>query len=328
MMRLTERGAPVAEPPPSDVILDLQAAKARSGALVLAHNYQPAWVQALADVTGDSLQLSRVAAEHPAERIVFCGVRFMAETAKILSQDKVVLLPARDAGCSLAESITAAELTEWRRQHPSAVVVAYVNTSAEVKALSDVCVTSANALEVVASIPTEREVLFLPDVFLGSWVQRTLSRERMHIWHGECHVHAALDPGSLEEALREDPDAVVYVHPECGCTTSALLVEEPWRQRVQLLSTTQMVEAARTERRRRVLVATEVGVLHQLRREGTATFEPLREDARCPYMQRVTPELLLGAFERNEGAIELAPELIAMARRPVAAMLDPALRPW
>jgi quinolinate synthase len=313
----------------SEVTLDrLRRAKENSGALVLAHNYQPAWVQELADVVADSLQLSRIAQEHPAERIVFCGVRFMAETAKILSPTKQVLLPARDAGCSLAEAITAEQLAAWRAQYPTAVAVAYVNTSAEVKALADVCVTSANALEVVASIPEHREVLFLPDFFLGSWVQRTLQRQGMHVWQGECHVHAALDPASLERALADDPEAVVYVHPECGCTTSALLVEEPWRQRVSLLSTTQMVEAARRERHRRVLVATEVGVLHQLRANGSVQFEPLRSDARCPFMQRVTPDLLLAAFEEGEGDIELDPALIEAARRPVMAMLDPALRPW
>ncbi|ACU53899.1 quinolinate synthetase complex, A subunit [Acidimicrobium ferrooxidans DSM 10331] len=320
----------VGGPTPSAEVLErLRAAKAlATDALLIAHNYQPPWVQDLADVTGDSLQLSRIAAEHPARRIVFAGVRFMAETAKLLSPTKTVLLPAHDAGCSLAEAITADDLRQWRSAHPDAIVVAYVNTSAEVKALADVCVTSANALEVVASIPTLREVLFLPDVFLGSWVKRTLGRERMHVWHGECHVHAALEPGALETALADDPEAVVYVHPECGCTTSALLVDDPWRQRVRLLSTTQMIEAARAEQHRRVIVATETGVLHQLRRENSISFEPLRADATCPYMQRVTPELLLGALERNEGEVTLDPAVAEAARRPVLAMLDPTVRPW
>lgn len=318
-----------APPPPAHVLERLAAAKARAAdTLLIAHNYQPPWVQDLADITGDSLQLSRVAADHPATRIIFAGVRFMAETAKLLSPAKTVLLPAHDAGCSLAEAIGADELRQWRLEHPHAIVVAYVNTSAEVKALADVCVTSANALEIVASIPDDREVLFLPDVFLGSWVKRTLGRTHMHVWHGECHVHAALEPAALETALADDPDAVVYVHPECGCTTSALLVEDPWRQRVRLLSTTQMIDAARTEHHRRVIVATETGVLHQLRHESSVRFEPLREDATCPFMQRVTPELLLGAIERNEGEVTLDPAVAEAARRPVLAMLDPEARPW
>ncbi len=314
--------------PAPEVIEELRDAHRRSGALIVAHNYQPGWIQDLADVTGDSLQLARIAQSHPATRIVFCGVRFMAETAKILAPEKTVLLPARDAGCSLADTITAEQLAAWRDEHPGAIVVAYVNTSAAVKALADVCVTSANALEIVGSIPTDRTVLFLPDVFLGTWIKRTLRRAQMLVWHGECHVHAALEPALLERVLHDDPDAVVYVHPECGCTTSALLVDEPWSRRVRLLSTTQMVQAASTETHSRVIVATETGVLHQLRRHQGRRFEPLARSAVCTYMHRVTPTLLRAALEDGWGAVDVDPTTSAAARKSLLAMLDPARRPW
>src|SRR3712207_2517939 len=191
-------------------------------AVLLAHNYQAAEIQDVADHVGDSLALSRIAAASPAGTIVFAGVHFMAETAKILAPEKTVLVPDAAAGCSLADTITADQLRAWKAEHPGAAVVAYVNTSAEVKAETDVCCTSSNAVEVVESIPADREVLFLPDQFLGAHVQRVTGRQNMRIWMGECHVHAGISPTDLRASVSAHPDAELLVHPECGCATSAL----------------------------------------------------------------------------------------------------------
>src|SRR5207244_2524776 len=212
-------------------------------AVILAHNYQVPWIQDVADFVGDSLALSRQAAQTDAETIVFCGVHFMAETAKILSPDKTVLLPDLGAGCSLAATITAEDVRAWKAEHPGAAVVAYVNTTAEVKAESDICCTSSNAVEVVRSIPEDREVLFLPDMFLGAHVERVTGR-RMHVWMGECHVHAGISPQELEAKAAADPEAELLIHPECGCSTQAmwLLAEGILpEERTRILSTGGMV---------------------------------------------------------------------------------------
>ncbi len=192
------------------------------GATLLAHNYQLPAIQDVADHVGDSLALSRIAAEVSEGTIVFCGVHFMAETAKILSPEKTVLIPDQRAGCSLADSITADDLRAWKAEYPGAVVVSYVNTTAAVKAETDICCTSSNAVEVVASIPEDRDVLFCPDQFLGAHVRRITGRENLHIWAGECHVHAGINGDELAEKALAHPDAELYVHPECGCATSAL----------------------------------------------------------------------------------------------------------
>src|SRR5690348_344799 len=192
------------------------------GAVILAHNYQRPEIQEVADHVGDSLALARLAASSSASVIVLCGVYFMAETAKILSPDRTVLIPDAGAGCSLADSITADQLRAWKAEHPGAAVVAYVNTSAEVKAEADMCCTSANAAEVVSSIPAERDVLFLPDQFLGAHVRRITGRSNLHVWAGECHVHAGINGAELTARAQADPDADLFVHPECGCATSAL----------------------------------------------------------------------------------------------------------
>src|SRR5437588_5470435 len=186
-------------------------------ATILAHNYQLPAIQDVADHVGDSLALSRIAAEAPEQTIVFCGVHFMAETAKILSPDKTVLIPDQRAGCSLADSITAEDLASWKAEHPDAVVVSYVNTTAAVKALTDICCTSSNAVDVVASIDPDREVLFCPDQFLGAHVRRVTGRKNMQVWAGECHVHAGINGDELAAQARVNPDAELYVHPECGC---------------------------------------------------------------------------------------------------------------
>jgi quinolinate synthase len=195
---------------------------AEKDAVILAHNYQVPEIQDVAHHVGDSLALSRIAATVPQSTIIFCGVHFMAETAKILSYDKTILIPDERAGCSLADTITADQLREWKAQHPGAVVVSYVNTTAAVKAETDICCTSSNAVEVVASIPADTPILFCPDQFLGAHVQRQTKRSNMHIWMGECHVHAGINGQDLKSMVEAEPDAELFVHPECGCATSAL----------------------------------------------------------------------------------------------------------
>src|SRR5580704_16590938 len=195
---------------------------ARRDAVILAHNYQAPEIQEVADHVGDSLALSRLAAASTASTIVFAGVYFMAETAKILAPERTVLIPDSRAGCSLAESITAQQLRAWKAEHPGAAVVAYVNTSAEVKAESDLCCTSANAVQIVESLPAGQEVLFLPDQFLGAHVRRATGRANMHVWLGECHVHAGISPAELRRKAAAEPDAELFIHPECGCATAAL----------------------------------------------------------------------------------------------------------
>ena len=225
---------------------------AERGAVILAHNYQRAEIQEVADHVGDSLALARLAAASSARVIVLCGVYFMAETAKILAPDRTVLIPDARAGCSLADSITVEQLVAWKAEHPGAAVVAYVNTSAEVKAEADVCCTSANAAEVVSAIPAAREVLFLPDQFLGAHVRRVTGRENLHVWAGECHVHAGISPQALRDAAAANPEAELFVHPECGCSTSAL-----WQagtgdlpaERTRVLSTGGMLAAAQLDPR-------------------------------------------------------------------------------
>src|SRR4030081_2175961 len=207
-----------------ELIADLQGEiktlARRRNAVILAHNYERPEVQDVADFVGDSLGLSREAAKTPADVIVFCGVHFMAETAAVLSPQKTVLLPDLAAGCSLASMIDAEQLRAWKAEYPGAVVVSYVNTTAEVKAESDYCCTSGNAVDVVNSIPEDREVLFLPDMFLGAHVRRMTGRKTMRVWMGECHVHAGIDPENIRLQRSLHPEAEFLVHPECGCATS------------------------------------------------------------------------------------------------------------
>src|SRR5437667_4441621 len=200
---------------------EVRALATERNAVILAHNYQLPEVQDVADFVGDSLGLSRQAAETESDVIAFCGVHFMAETASILSPEKKVLIPDLDAGCSLAESITADQLRAWKAEHPGAIVVMYVNTSAEVKAETDYCCTSANASKVVESIPTDKEILFGPDMFLGAHVERVTGR-KMHVWMGECHVHAGIGSQELQSLVEQNPDAQLLIHPECGCASAAL----------------------------------------------------------------------------------------------------------
>lgn len=295
------------------------------GATILAHNYQLPAIQDVADHVGDSLALSRIAAAAPEDTIVFCGVHFMAETAKILSPDKTVLIPDQRAGCSLADSITPEELQAWKNEHPGAVVVSYVNTTAAVKALTDICCTSSNAVDVVASIPADREVLFCPDQFLGAHVRRVTGRENLHVWAGECHVHAGINGDELAEQVREHPDAELFVHPECGCATSALYLAGEGAvpaDRVKILSTGGMLDAARATRAREVLVATEVGMLYQLRNAAPGTnFQAVNDRASCKFMKMITPAALLRCLVEGADEVDVDPETAAAARRSVQRMI-------
>ena len=299
---------------------------AERDALILAHNYQVPAIQDVAHHVGDSLQLARLAAASTASTIVLCGVHFMAESAKLLAPDLTVLIPDLDAGCSLADTITADQLREWKAEHPGAVVVSYVNTSAAVKAETDICCTSSNAVDVVNSIPAEREILFLPDQFLGAHVQCVTGRSNLHIWMGERHVHAAISGDQLVREVAENPDAELLVHPECGCATSALyLVGEGVvpDAHTHILSTGGMLTKAKQLGDARVLVATETGMLHQLRKANPlADFEPVNPKAECKYMKMITPDKLLRSLRENVFEVTVAPDVAARARRAVERMVE------
>jgi quinolinate synthase len=298
-------------------------AKARN-AVILAHNYQVPWVQDVADFVGDSLALSRLAAASDAGTIVFCGVHFMAETAKLLAPDRTVLLPDLAAGCSLADTITANDVLNWRAEHPGGMVVAYVNTSAAVKAESDICCTSSNAVEVVQSLPEDREILFLPDMFLGQHVARRTGRH-IDIWMGECHVHAAISPVELRAKIAEHPRSELFIHPECGCTTSALWMADNGdfpKERTHVLSTSGMVKAAQGLGDGHALVATETGILHQLRNANPkATFEAVSPRAECRFMKMTTPERLLNCLREGVYEVQVDERTAERARQSVQRMI-------
>jgi quinolinate synthase len=295
-------------------------------AVILAHNYQLPEIQDVADHVGDSLGLSRVAASVDAAVIVFCGVHFMAETAKILSYDKTVLIPDERAGCSLAETINADQLRQWKAQHPGAVVVSYVNTTAAVKAETDICCTSSNAVEVVQSIPADTEILFCPDQFLGSHVQRITGRDNMHIWMGECHVHAGINGADLRARVEAEPDAELFIHPECGCATSALYLASSGvvpAERTKILSTSGMVTAAEQTTAKKVLVATETGMLHQLRKANPLViFEPVNRAAVCKYMKMITADKLVRSLRTMTDEVVVPLDVAERARRSVERMIE------
>lgn len=294
-------------------------------AVILAHNYQLPIIQDIADHVGDSLALSRIAANSAKTTIVFNGVHFMAETAKILSPAKRVLIPDARAGCSLADTINADQLRAWKAEHPGAVVVSYVNTTAEVKAETDICCTSSNAVEVVNSIDADTEVLFCPDQFLGAHVRRETGRENLHVWLGECHVHADISPTDLVATVRANPASDLYVHPECGCTTSALWMAQRGefpRERTHILSTGAMLDAARQSTATKVLVATEIGMLHQLRKaRPDVDFAPVNPRAACPFMQMITPIKLLRCLRDGTDEVHVDADVAPKARVAVERMI-------
>jgi quinolinate synthase len=294
-------------------------------AVILAHNYQLPEIQDVADHVGDSLALSRIAAQVKESTIIFCGVHFMAETAKILSYDKTVIVPDARAGCSLADTINAEQLRAWKADHPGAVVVSYVNTTAAVKAETDICCTSSNAVEVVQSIDPNTEILFCPDQFLGAHAQRETGRTNMHIWMGECHVHAGINGQDLKAMVAAEPEAELFIHPECGCATSAMYLASSGAvpaERTKILSTSGMVTAAKETQAKKVLVATETGMLHQLRKANPLViFEPVNRAAVCKYMKMNTPEKLLEALRTGKDEVTVPRDIADRARLSVERMI-------
>jgi quinolinate synthase len=298
-------------------------------AVILAHNYQLPEVQDVADFVGDSLALSQQAARTPATTIAFCGVHFMAETASILSPDKTVLIPDPNAGCSLSDSITAAQLADWKAEHPGAIVVMYVNTSAEVKALTDYCCTSSNAVAVVnhiyATHGPDSEILFGPDMFLGAYVERVIGR-RMHVWDGECHVHAGIRPADIAAARAAHPDAEFLIHPECGCSTSVMeyvAAGDIDAEGVHMLSTGGMLRYARDAKPgSSAIVATETGMLYPLRQAAPGVeFIPANPEASCRFMKMITLPKLRDGLRDGVHEVRVPDEIAAAARTAIERMV-------
>ncbi len=309
----------------SELVGEILRLKRERNAVILSHNYQVPEVQDIADFVGDSLGLSQAAARTEADVIVFCGVHFMAETASIISPDKRVLIPDLGAGCSLAATIDGEKLRTWKKEHPGAVVVSYINTTAEVKAESDYVCTSSNAVKVVNSIPSGREVLFLPDLFLGAFVKERTGRS-MEIWPGECHVHAGITPEIVNQRLEANRDAEFLIHPECGCVTQFLYFAgkgdfDPGLTRV--LSTEGMVRHARESQAGKFLVATETGILHRMRKENPdKLFLPVKEDAVCQYMKMITLEKVAYSLRNMVYEVRVPEETAGRARVAIQRMLE------
>ena len=303
----------------------IRAAAKKRNAVILAHNYERPEVQDVADYVGDSLGLSREAAKTAADVIVFCGVHFMAETAAILSPKKTVLLPDLAAGCSLASTIDADQLRAWKAEHPGAIVVAYVNTTAEVKAESDYCCTSGNAKGVIESIPEETEILFLPDMFLGAHVRRLTGRTNIHVWMGECHVHAGIDPENIRLQRSLHPEAEFLIHPECGCATSvveAVSAGDVDPEGVHILSTEGMIKRPGVSDASTFIVATEVGILHRLEKAYPGKrFFAANERASCAYMKVTTLPKILAAIEQLQHRITVPPAIAKRARLSIERMV-------
>jgi quinolinate synthase len=307
---------------------EVRALAEERSAVILAHNYQVPEVQEVAHFVGDSLGLSRKAAETDAEVIAFCGVHFMAETASILSPDKTVLLPDLDAGCSLADSITADELRAWKAKHPGALVVMYVNTTAEVKAETDYCCTSSNAVQVVEHIWREHgedtEILFGPDMWLGAYVERVTGR-RLNVWTGECHVHAGIRPGDIADVRDEHPDAEFLIHPECGCTTQVMeyvASGDVDPEHTHMLSTGGMLRFAGESDAEEFIVATETGMLYPLEAENPGKrFIAANRAAVCRYMKMITLPKLRDALRELKPQVKVDPAIAERARVPIERMV-------
>jgi quinolinate synthase len=294
-------------------------------AVILAHNYQIGPVQDVADFVGDSLGLSRQAARTKADLIVFCGVHFMAETASILCPQKRVLIPDLEAGCSLSDTLNAQQLAAWKAQYPDAVVVTYVNTSAAVKALSDYCCTSSNAVEVIRAIPEEKPILFGPDMFLGAYASRVTGRQNLHIWAGECHVHAAVRPEDVERAREAHPGADFLIHPECGCVTSCMvyLKDKDLRQEDAYITSTEgMVNHVARSPKREFVVATETGILHRMRKQTPGKdYFPVSAEMECRFMKMITLEKLLHSLEAGVHEVKVPSDIADKARLPIERMI-------
>jgi len=307
-----------------ELIDGIKQLKEERNAVILAHNYMVPEVQDIADYIGDSLGLSHQAAETEADVIVFCGVHFMAETASIISPDKKVLIPDLDAGCSLADSITVEELRDWKAQYPDAVTVTYINTTAAVKAECDYCCTSSNAVDVINSIPEEKEILFLPDKFLGSYIEMVTGRE-LNIWDGACHVHEKIGELNLSEKQKEYPDAEILIHPECGCSTSCMMKSAMYFdcKDGHIHSTSGMLNRAQESDAEEFVVATETGILHRMRKENPGKkFYPANENSVCEYMKMITLEKLYDSLKNDQHEVKVSGELAERAHLPIERMLS------
>ena len=305
---------------------EIMRLKKEKDVVILAHNYQIPDVQDVADFTGDSLGLSKQAATVSQKTILFCGVNFMAETASIISPDKRVLIPDLEAGCSLSDSITVDELRDWKKQHPGAIAVGYVNTTAEIKAELDYCCTSSNAVNVVKAIPEDKEILFLPDMFLGSYVAKMTGRKNMHIWAGECHVHAGIRPEDVQEKLNSLKDAEFVIHPECSCTTPMMydVADGSYDQnKVSILSTEGMLNHVHQSKSKNFVVATETGILYKMRQQNPGkTFIPASDKAECQYMKMITLEKVYDALVNEKNVVAVPKEIADKARLAINRMLE------
>jgi len=299
--------------------------KKEKDVVILAHNYQIPDVQDVADFTGDSLGLSRQAAKVSQKTILFCGVHFMAETAAIICPEKRVLIPDLQAGCSLSDSITIDELRNWKKQHPDAITVGYVNTTAEIKSELDYCCTSANAVNVVKAIPADKEILFLPDMFLGSYVAKVTGRKNMFIWAGECHVHAGIKPEDIAKKLDSLKDAEFLIHPECSCTTPMMYDVAAGSfddRKVSILSTEGMLNHVHNSKAKSFVVATETGILYKMKQQNPdKTFIPASEKAECQYMKMITLKKVYDALVQEKNQVIVPKEIADKARLAIDRML-------
>ncbi len=293
--------------------------KEEKNAVILAHYYTRPEVQDAADYVGDSLGLSQEAGKTGADIIVFCGVHFMAETASIISPDKKVLIPAPSAGCSLAESITGYELREWKKAHPDGIIVSYVNTTAEVKAWTDICCTSANALKVVESLPKDKKILFVPDKNLGAWIQRKTGRQ-MELWNGDCCVHERITTAMVLEKSRQYPEADILIHPESNCSHDDAILNLP---QAFLYSTAGMIKHAASSSKKQFIIATETETLHKLRQDNPdKEFIPIHPSTVCGQMKKVTLEGVLAALEKEQYLVKVPEEIRQRAWIPIKRMLQ------
>ena len=306
-----------------DKIEDLKKEK---DVVILAHNYQIPEVQDVADFVGDSLGLARQAAKTPHKIILFCGVHFMAETAAIISPEKKVLIPDIAAGCSLSDSITLEQLKQWKKEHPSAITIGYVNTTAEIKSELDYCCTSSNAVNVVKAIPDDKEILFLPDMFLGSYVAKMTGRKNMLIWAGECHVHAGITPKDVKEKLNSLTHAEFLIHPECSCTTPMMydVANGSYNSnQVQILSTEGMMNHVKNSKSNEFVIATETGILYRMKQQNpTKKFIPASENAECEYMKMITLDKVYNSLLNETTVITVPKEIADKARLAIERMLE------
>ena len=306
-----------------DKILQLKQEK---DVVILAHNYQIPEVQDVADFVGDSLGLARQAAKTRHKTILFCGVHFMAETAAIISPEKKVIIPDLEAGCSLSDSITVEQLRKWKKEHPGSITVGYVNTTAEIKSELDYCCTSSNAVNVIKAIPSEKDVLFLPDMFLGSYVAKMTGRKNMFIWAGECHVHAGITPSDIDRKLESMTNAEFLVHPECSCTSPMLydIASGSYKNRqVQVLSTEGMMNYAKNSNSTQFVVATETGILYRMKQQNPGkTFVPASEKAECQYMKMITLDKVYDSLVNEKYEVRVSQKIAQKARLAIDRMLS------